>query len=187
MIITRETMFGKPVVLVCDGQCSKAFGTDLRPKIHWSRDPDDVTWLADYEILFDAPADTGRTEGGEGKPPKPPKRHGKWCARACERCETHADLFPGQPVDERMFKTRDWSERLDNIQRRRTDAPPTHADTYEIRRWCLAHGQRDVVSFVSGLRMFLTDEHVLRVLRLVDGTCLRCFDGPKDCDCRKDE
>lgn len=180
MIITHGTMFGKPVNFVCDGNCRKAFGTDLRPKIQWSRDPDDVTWLADHEILFDAPTDTGRTEGGEGKPAEPPERHGKWCVRACERCSTHDGSNEDRPAH-------DWSKRLDNRAGRSTDAGPQHRAAYEIHRWSEGHAQKDSCRFVRDLGMFLTNEHVERVLRIVDGTCLECFDGPKGCKCGRDD
>lgn len=180
MIITHGTMFGKPVNFVCDGNCRKAFGRDLRPQIQWSRNRDDVTWLADGEIPFDAPEDPGTTEDGESKPRETPTRHNKWCVRSCERCSMHDGKEPDQ-------EQHDWSKRLDNRAGRSTDTDPQHRAAYEVRRWSEARVGKDSCSFVSSLSTFLTHEQVERVLRLVDGTCLRCFDGPKDCTCRRDD
>lgn len=107
MILTRGKFFGKPVVLACDGKCQKAFGYTLRPHIRWTADPDDITWLADDEIPFDAPEDPGTAEGGDRKPKTVPDKHNKWCARACERCE----MF-GQ--DEEKITLRGWAKRAHN-------------------------------------------------------------------------
>ncbi len=180
MIITHGTMFGKPVNFVCDGNCRKAFGRDLRPRVQWSRDPDDVTWIADHEIPFDAPEDPGTTEGYESKPMGTPMSHNKWCTRACERCSTH----DGSNDDRAAH---DWSKRLDNRDGRSTDTDPQYRAASEVRRWSEAHADKGSCSFVRDLRMFLTNEQIERVLHIVDGTCLECFDGPRDCCCSRDD
>lgn len=78
---------GNRIVLVCDGQCHKAWGINNRPKIQLDPDnEDDVIWLADDE-LGEAPIDPGIYEGGEAKPTYPDARLNKWCARECERSE----------------------------------------------------------------------------------------------------
>lgn len=99
---------------VCDGKCEKAFGINLRPRILWSRDPDDYTWLADQEIPFDAPKDPGSYEGGHAKPQELPQEHNKWCVRECERCEA---VKEGETPEEAM---RDFSKRMSNDPDRAT-------------------------------------------------------------------
>ena len=76
-------MFGRPATIACDGQCSKAWGVNNRPKDQLSDDCDDTALLADGE-LGDAPADPGTYEGGHAKPDGPHQMN-KWCARECER------------------------------------------------------------------------------------------------------
>jgi len=50
--------FRQKATVVCDGNCSKAWGNNSRPKVYLSdedTDPDDFAFLADGE-LGDAPA-----------------------------------------------------------------------------------------------------------------------------------
>jgi hypothetical protein len=98
--------FGKPVTMVCDGNCRKAWGTSQRPKVEFDPDePDDVAWLADSEC-GEAPEDPGTYEGGHGKPEGPHEMN-KWCARECERSE----LFnAGEKVEARSFSERMFNQ-----------------------------------------------------------------------------
>jgi hypothetical protein len=86
--------FGRHVTLACDGQCKKAWGINMRPKVEFDpNEPDDVAWLADGE-LGDAPDQPGTWEGGHGKP-WGPQHMNKWCARECER----SGIFEfGEPI-----------------------------------------------------------------------------------------
>lgn len=93
--ITKQVIaFGSPLVIGCDGVCSKAWGINNRPREQLSADPDDYAFLADDE-LGDAPADPGTYEGGDAKPTEPSERLNKWCFRECERCGC---AKPGQPI-----------------------------------------------------------------------------------------
>lgn len=83
MIYRNITYFGKPAVVACDAQCSKAWGNNSRPRIEFD-DGDDFVYLADDE-LGDAPVDPGTYEGGFGKPTSSDEWLNKWCARECER------------------------------------------------------------------------------------------------------
>lgn len=106
MLTTEIAYSGKPCVVVCDGNCAKAWGINNRPRVEFDpKDPDDMAFLADGE-LGEAPRDPGTYEGGHGKPGATPSRHNKWCARECERSET---FDRGQPV-----VARDLSRRLYN-------------------------------------------------------------------------
>lgn len=97
--------FGNSVTLACDGQCSRAFGLNGRPRIDFDPDdPDDYAFLADGEVE-DAPENPGTYEGGWGKPSGPHEMN-KWCSRECER----SGIFEaGEEV-----KLKDFSERRYN-------------------------------------------------------------------------
>ncbi len=101
--------FGKPVVVACDGQCNKAWGTNSRPKLYYMedlehprklvegetpRDWDDFVYCSD-DSLGEAPADPGTYEGGDGKPSSTPLENplamNKWCTRECERSKFVAE------------------------------------------------------------------------------------------------
>lgn len=99
MIRTRAMYFGRPVTIVCDGNCRKAWGINSRPRRHLSGDPgepgigldehcrraDDYVFLGD-DALGDAPTDPGTYEGGHAKPEASRDGgHNKWCTRQCER------------------------------------------------------------------------------------------------------
>jgi hypothetical protein len=86
MLIKAITWFGKPAVIVCDGECSQAWGINHRPRVQLSDDPDDYEFLADGE-LGEAPRNSGTYEGQHGKPSdySDPDRQNKWCCRECER------------------------------------------------------------------------------------------------------
>jgi hypothetical protein len=66
MLCTRVLFFGQRVVIVCDGECDKAWGNN------WHGPKGDK-----------APVDPGTYEGECSKPTD--KCHNKWCARECER------------------------------------------------------------------------------------------------------
>ena len=74
----------------------------------FSKDPDDVAWLADHEIGV-APEDPGTYEGDHGKPQQPEDRLNKWCFRECER-SISADAATLITVD----SLKDWSRRVYN-------------------------------------------------------------------------
>jgi len=83
------TYFGQPAVLACDGDCSKAWGINSRPRDVEDpnldpSDENDWVWFADGELPI-APVDPGTYEGFEGKPTPDMKLQSKWCARECER------------------------------------------------------------------------------------------------------
>lgn len=78
---------GHTELLLCDGNCRKAWGINHRPSVEFSQtDPDDIAFLADSE-LGEAPEDPGVYEGGHAKPrfDAGPARQNKWCMRECER------------------------------------------------------------------------------------------------------
>lgn len=87
------TYFGQTARIICDENCTKAWGISTRPKEQLSEDYDDVVWLSDDE-LGDAPADPGTYEGGYGKPTHKKEIPNKWCVRECERCamSKHGEL-----------------------------------------------------------------------------------------------
>lgn len=103
------TYFGQRARVVCDRQCSKAWGVCSRPQLQLSEDEDDFAYLADGE-LGEAPADPGTYEGGIGKPLTPDAFPTKWCVRECERC---AMSEPGQYEEELALP--DFSVRCYNI------------------------------------------------------------------------
>ncbi len=81
--------FGKPVVLVCDGNCAKAWGLNGgRPKHFFSDNPDDYVYLPDSQVGVAPSPETW--EGSDTRPSDTTVTEGsqmnKWCARACERC-----------------------------------------------------------------------------------------------------
>ena len=76
--------FGEPCILICDGNCRKAWGINRRPHTFNSDNPDDYVFIADSKI-GDAPDDPGTYEGGDAKPLFRAARLNKWCARECER------------------------------------------------------------------------------------------------------
>lgn len=106
LMFSKEiTMFGKRVVVACDGRCNKAWGISSRPKVEFdTQEPDDVAWLADDE-LGDAPANPRSYEGRDGKPDGPQSMN-KWCYRQCERSKI-ADL-------DETFSLPDFSKRVFN-------------------------------------------------------------------------
>lgn len=85
--ISTGMYFGSRIVIVCDMQCHKAWGSQNRPCVYLQDEDeqsDDYYYLADHE-LGDAPANPGTSEGDEYKPLTPDGPHNKWCARECER------------------------------------------------------------------------------------------------------
>ena len=114
------TLLGHPVTLACDGNCGKAWGTTLRPKVRFNKDdPDDFAYLADSE-LGDAPRVTRETEGGHDKPPGPSDMN-KWCSRQCERSLIFKD---GEPIN-----LPDFSKRLYNMPWLHPKEPMTEEST----------------------------------------------------------
>lgn len=87
MFAKQVKFFGNDVVLVCDGNCTKAWGINTRPRRQLSADEDDYEFKADHELAR-APIDPGTYEGGHAKPIEVVKSEqmNKWCARECERC-----------------------------------------------------------------------------------------------------
>ncbi len=80
------TYCGQTAKVACDGNCTKAWGINNRPRVKLSDNDDDYALLADDE-LGDAPADPGTYEGGHAKPENAtgPDDLNKWCVRECER------------------------------------------------------------------------------------------------------
>ena len=106
--------FGHPCLLICDGNCEKAWGMNQRPSAYnvdgvYVRmdypDEDDCCYLADDE-LGDAPIYPGSFEGSDGKPIEYQDRLNKWCCRECERSEM---LKYSEPIE-----VRDLSKRFYN-------------------------------------------------------------------------
>lgn len=98
-MIAKAILFaGSPCVLACDAHCSKAWGSNTRPRRYRTAsgeyaevknmdaviDEDDYAYLADSELGI-APADSPFTENDEHKPQRPSQRLNRWCARECER------------------------------------------------------------------------------------------------------
>ena len=71
--------FGVKTTVSCDGKCEKAWGRNSRP--YGIEDSP----LSDEEIEWNAPADPGTYEGGDGKPKSNREFPNKWCVRECER------------------------------------------------------------------------------------------------------
>lgn len=98
----RITYCGQPMIVSCDGICSKAWGINSRPRIDLSSDPDDFAWPADHE-LGAAPVDPGTYEGDDAKPLTAASFPNRWCVRECERCSRHR---LGEPITLRRFGAR---------------------------------------------------------------------------------
>ena len=116
MITKHITYFGRRCLLACDGNCSKAWGINGRPRVELSADdPDDYAFLADGE-LGDAPCDPGTYDGLEmtGKPLTEGDRLNKWCARSCER----SAIIEDAECTDIAAQLPDLSVRLFNIPRR---------------------------------------------------------------------
>jgi hypothetical protein len=114
MTITKHiTWFGRSCLLACDGNCSKAWGINNRPRINLSDDSDDYAFLADVE-LGEAPTDPGTYEGGFGKPHPDQEKLNKWCARECERSVILDDV----ECSDVSARLPDLSTRLYNIPRK---------------------------------------------------------------------
>jgi hypothetical protein len=81
------TFAGQSAVVLCDGNCRKAWGVNSRPKVVLTKgDDDDYFYIPDGELGV-APEDPGTYEGGCGKPSPEdgPDRMNTWCVRECER------------------------------------------------------------------------------------------------------
>jgi hypothetical protein len=81
----RITYFGQSVFVGCDGQCDKAWGMQVRPRVPG----DDDKYLPDSELGV-APIDPGTYEGECAKPTRRPMTGdamNKWCVRQCERSD----------------------------------------------------------------------------------------------------
>jgi len=82
-------MFGEQCVVVCDGNCKKAWGINNRLEYRLDPDDDDDHFMFADDELDEAPQDPGTYEGGQGKPiSEGGKLQSKWCFRECERCNT---------------------------------------------------------------------------------------------------
>lgn len=113
-IAKHITYFGKPCVLACDAQCTKAWGINSRPRVEFDED-DDFAYLADAELGI-APDDPGTYEGWDGKPRTTAARLNKWCARECERSKIKDTL------DDVVLN--DWSQRVYNQPWKHQEASP---------------------------------------------------------------
>lgn len=103
------TYFGQPALVVCDGQCGKAWGIRARPQVSLGDDPDDFAYLADDE-LGEAPADPGDYEGGDAKPVSPEQRLNKWCVRACERLAMTSPSKTNVVLESHDFSRRSYNQ-----------------------------------------------------------------------------
>jgi hypothetical protein len=85
MLMKLVLYSGKPMAVMCDAKCEKAFGINGRPQTQFDPDDeDDNAYLPDDQVGI-APDYPGTWEGGEGKPLLPEQRMNKWCVRECER------------------------------------------------------------------------------------------------------
>lgn len=110
MIEKLITFAGQPARVACDGNCSKAWGIQYRPRISFDpKDPDDYAYLADHE-LGEAPADSGIYEGGHAKPRTDDEKPNKWCVRQCERMEMSDPGESAKPVRLRVFTERVYNQ-----------------------------------------------------------------------------
>ncbi len=111
---TFITYFGQTAKVGCDGKCGKAWGSNSRPKVFLTNDPeenpDNFYWLSDAELEI-APKDPGTYEGGEGKPSHPGAFPNKWCVRECERCEISNLRESHKPLE-----FTDWNKRVYNCK-----------------------------------------------------------------------
>ena len=82
---TYALFCGMPALLVCDGDCKKAWGSTERPVVDGA--------FAFDDDLGEAPDDPGTREGDDRKPSYPPDGHNRWCWRECERAKISE---PGQ-------------------------------------------------------------------------------------------
>lgn len=121
------TYFGQPARVKCDGNCTKAWGINNRPKIQLSSDEDDYFWLADGE-LGEAPIDPGTYEGGIAKPLSPNEFPNKWCVRECERCRMSAMGEFDEPLPLRDFSHRRYNKKW-------RDNPAIDPDTAAALGW----------------------------------------------------
>ena len=102
MLVKAITYCGQPVILICDGQCNKAWGINCRPKVQDSSLGGVMMFVSDNEV-GDAPIDPGTAEGPDSKPQDSTQRLNKWCARECERSKL---------VDaNKEFSLPDWTKR----------------------------------------------------------------------------
>jgi len=86
MIFFKRIMFfDNEALIICDGNCKKAWGMNSRPHKQFSDDPDDWENIPDDELGI-APDDPGTYEGSNCKPDSA-KGMNKWCARECERSQ----------------------------------------------------------------------------------------------------
>ena len=96
---TKIMYFGQTAKINCDGNCSKAWGRNSRP-----RDSNDQM-LADHE-LGTAPEDPGTYEGGHAKPLNSDSFANKWCVRECERCNMSRVGKHEEDLPVKSFETR---------------------------------------------------------------------------------
>ncbi len=99
------TYFGHPAKVCCDGNCSKAWGINNRPRVQLSDNEDDYELLADHE-LGDAPEDPGTYEGWQGKPLSASEFPNRWCVRECERCRMSEFGKYAEPLAVKKFDER---------------------------------------------------------------------------------
>lgn len=114
LVYKEIPLSGRSELLLCDGNCNKAWGINHRPSVRFSEaDYDDYAFLSDSEV-GSAPADPGTYEGGHAKPSESmgATRQNKWCFRECERSISLGDT-------ENFRMPPDFSKRVYNMQSRR--------------------------------------------------------------------
>ncbi len=121
--------FDQPMKANCDGNCSKAWGINTRPRVQLSDNIDDYAFLADGE-LGEAPANPGTAEGRHVKPPNASFFPNNWCIRGCERCNRSNPDEWDKPLPVKSFEKRvynipgrhDGDGELQHSAEERTDA-----------------------------------------------------------------
>lgn len=125
--------FGKPYILICDGLCGKAFGSNSRLKNQLSDDENNWEYLSDNE-LFEAPVDPGTYEHNDAKPIKDEDKLNRWCARECERSKMVEGL--------EYFELPDFSKRVRNIKL------PDKCIIYS-KKWVLTDAQKIYIGYLE--------------------------------------
>jgi hypothetical protein len=97
MLTKKIVFFGKNAIIGCDGQCSKAWGINTRPKIK----ENGTTYFQSDEELGIAPINPGTYEGGCAKPVDSMDYLNKWCCRECERSSINE--YGTEPIEENLI------------------------------------------------------------------------------------
>ena len=97
------TYMSQKAKVACDGNCGKAWGISMRPRVQLSKNVDDFAYLSDGELGI-APANPGTSEGPDVKPANVAEFPNKWCVRQCERCSMSSPGEWGNPLEIRSFE-----------------------------------------------------------------------------------